>query len=104
MDGHADSLNHQARVKTSGLHGATALPAVLPKRGDSSQEPQTTIDRSDPWSGHLPARLDRGDTVRLLLVIPTSSTLDGVDTLGIRWRHSAFDAMTRFGSGPTRAG
>ncbi len=28
----------QARVEASGLHGATAQPAVLPKRGDSSQE------------------------------------------------------------------
>src|SRR5690606_7808431 len=86
MDGHADSLNHEARVKTSGLHGATALPAVLPKRGDSSQGAQVTLDRFVPWVVRENGRsVDRGGTVRSLVVIPTRarrSALDSGDSMG----------------------
>lgn len=41
------------RVEASGLHGATALPAVLPKRGDSSQV-GTTVPAGSVRAGRGP--------------------------------------------------
>ena len=103
MDGHADSLNHEARGKTSGLHGATALPAVLPKRGDSSQGAQVTFDRFVPWvvgendgASIEPIRFDRSSSSR-------PGHADRRWIRGIRWLHSVFDATTTLVWDPTRA-
>jgi hypothetical protein len=64
VDGHVDSSNRLARVKTSGLHGATALLAVLPKLGDSSQEDtayrEQDVERiGGGWRGRMESS-DRG--------------------------------------------
>jgi hypothetical protein len=60
MDGHGDSSNRSAQVEASGLHRATALLAVLPRRGDSSQVP--------PMLAAVPANLAGGrDTATVYL-------------------------------------
>ena len=44
MDSHRDSSSDVTQASTSGVHGATALPAVLHKRGDSSKELHRTAE------------------------------------------------------------
>ena len=46
--GARDSLNRLAQVEASSLHRATAPKAVLPRRGDSSQEPHTNACQAVP--------------------------------------------------------
>ena len=78
-----------AQVEASGLHRATALPAVLPRRGDSSQGLHHSADLTRPAVGSGPRTVaadGRADTVSTVAVSLMASTI--TVNRGFRWMRS----------------